>query len=108
MRRRAAKVLERLHLDIDPASALSSHSLAIQQLVSIGRAVDVDAKVLILDEPTSSLDADEVNELFRVLRDLLGDEAGVQLLGHALTSLAAVGALAPSSAACRTARTMFW
>ena len=48
----------------------ASHSLAVQQLVAIARAVDVDAAVLILDEPTSSLDADEVRELFRVIRDL--------------------------------------
>jgi len=77
-RARAAELLTRLHLDIDPASQLSSHSLAVQQLVAIARATDIDAKVLILDEPTSSLDADEVAELFRVIRDL--KEAGVAIL----------------------------
>ena len=60
MRNRAAVILERLHLEIDPASPLGSHSLAVQQLVAIARAIDVNARVLILDEPTSSLDADEV------------------------------------------------
>jgi len=84
MRRRAAEVLQRLHLDIDPASTLSSHSLAIQQLVSIGRAVDVDAKVLILDEPTSSLDSDEVSELFRVLRDLRDHNVAILFVSHFL------------------------
>ncbi|TBN55464.1 sugar ABC transporter ATP-binding protein [Glaciihabitans arcticus] len=77
-RDRASELLARLHLDIDPSSQLSTHSLAVQQLVAIARATDIDAKVLILDEPTSSLDADEVAELFRVIRDL--KEAGVAIL----------------------------
>jgi len=78
MRDRSAELLGRLHLDIEPASQLGSHSLAVQQLVAIARATDVDAKVLILDEPTSSLDADEVTELFRVIRGL--KDAGVAIL----------------------------
>jgi len=77
-RERAAELLERLHLDIDPGSQLSAHSLAVQQLIAIARATDVDAKVLVLDEPTSSLDADEVSELFRVIRGL--KDAGVAIL----------------------------
>src|SRR4051812_3432858 len=58
MRAQAAKLLGGLGLDIDPGSLLGSHSLAVQQLVAIARAINIDAKVLILDEPTSSLDAD--------------------------------------------------
>src|SRR5687768_8193971 len=65
MRRRATEVLDGLGVSIDPSSRLRSHSLAIQQLVAIARAISVDAKVLVLDEPTSSLDVDEVAELFR-------------------------------------------
>ncbi len=78
MRRRAAQTLESLHLDIDPSSLLNSHSLAVQQLVAIARAIDINAKVLILDEPTSSLDLEEVAELFRVIRTL--KESGVAIL----------------------------
>jgi simple sugar transport system ATP-binding protein len=78
MRQRAAEILEGLHLDIDPASLLNSHSLAIQQLVAIARAIDIQAKILILDEPTSSLDVEEVAELFRVIRSL--KESGVAIL----------------------------
>jgi simple sugar transport system ATP-binding protein len=77
-RMRAAELLARLNLDIDPRSQLSTHSLAVQQLVAIARATDIDAKVLILDEPTSSLDADEVAELFRVIGRL--KETGVAIL----------------------------
>ena len=63
-------VLADLGLDIDPASILGRHSLAVQQLVAIARAISTDVRVLVLDEPTSSLDLDECAELFRVIRDL--------------------------------------
>src|SRR5256885_436053 len=66
----ARDLLSHLELDIDPRSVLGSHPIAIQQLVAIARATAVSARVLILDEPTSSLDADEVAELFRVIRQL--------------------------------------
>ena len=68
MNRRARETLDRPRPDIDPASQLGEHPIAVQQLVAIARAVDVDAQVLILDEPTSSLDADEVAKLFEVMR----------------------------------------
>jgi len=83
-RKRAAELLKRLHLDVDPASQLNSHSLAVQQLVAIARATDVQAKVLILDEPTSSLDADEVAELFRVIRGLKQDGVAILFVSHFL------------------------
>jgi len=78
MRQEAKHVLDELGLDIDPASLLGSHSLAVQQLVAIARAISVDVRVLVLDEPTSSLDIGEVAELFRVIRDL--KERGVAIL----------------------------
>nr|WP_300151586.1 sugar ABC transporter ATP-binding protein [Propionicimonas sp.] len=84
MRRRAAEILEGLHLDIDPNSLLNSHSLAIQQLVAIARAIDVQAKVLILDEPTSSLDVEEVAELFRVIRSLKKSGVAILFVSHFL------------------------
>ena len=56
MRQRAQAVLADLGLDIDPASLLGRHSLAVQQLVAIARAISTDVRVLVLDEPTSSLD----------------------------------------------------
>jgi galactofuranose transport system ATP-binding protein len=78
MRRDAHVVLADLGLDIDPASTLGRHSLAVQQLVAIARAIFTDVRVLVLDEPTSSLDLDECTELFRVIRDL--KERGVAIL----------------------------
>ncbi len=69
---------------------LGSHSIAVQQIVAIARAVDVDAKVLILDEPTSSLDADEVDELFRVIRGAQGRRLAILFVTHFLDQVYAI------------------
>src|SRR6478609_7513740 len=84
MRRRTTEVLEKLHLDIDPGSPLESHSIAVQQLVSIARAMEVDARVLILDEPTSSLDTREVDELFEVVERVRESGVAVVFITHFL------------------------
>ncbi|MFI5938229.1 sugar ABC transporter ATP-binding protein [Actinoplanes sp. NPDC051494] len=84
MRRRAGELLDRLDLDLDVAAPLGTYSLAIQQMVAIARAIDIDAKVLILDEPTSSLDASEVAQLFAVLRRLKGDGVAILFVSHFL------------------------
>ena len=66
--KRARAALARLDLSLDVNRQLSSYSIAIQQMVAIARALDISAKLLILDEPTSSLDKSEVEELFKKLR----------------------------------------
>ena len=81
-RTRTAEVLATLRLDIDPASMLADHSPAVQQLVAIARAVSVRAKVLILDEPTSSLDSDEVTELFRIIVSLKATGVAILFVSH--------------------------
>jgi len=78
IRNDAQNLLRRFELDIDVEALLSSYSIAIQQLIAIARGVDGSAKVLILDEPTASLDAREVATLFRILRGL--KESGVAIL----------------------------
>ncbi len=84
MRRQASRVLHELGLDIDPASLLGSHSVAVQQLVAIARAISADLRVLVLDEPTSSLDVDEVAELFRVIRELKQRGVAILFVSHFL------------------------
>ena len=90
VRERSAALLARLNLSVDPESVLGGHPLAVQQLVAIARAVDLDAAVLILDEPTSSLDADEVQELFRVIRDLRASGVAVLFVSHFLDQVYAI------------------
>jgi len=82
--RRAAELLDRFSVYIDVTRPLSYYSTAIQQMVSIARAVDVQAKVLILDEPTSSLDDNEVQRLFKVVRDLREQGLGIIFITHFL------------------------
>jgi len=84
IRRRARAAMRRLGIDVDVSQALSSYSIAIQQLTAIARALDVDAKLLILDEPTSSLDENEVEELFAVMRRLRDQHLGIVFITHFL------------------------
>ncbi|MFF7588016.1 sugar ABC transporter ATP-binding protein [Kitasatospora purpeofusca] len=87
MRRRAAELVRTLELDLDVAAPLAGYSIAVQQLVAIVRAVDVSAKVLILDEPTSSLDRDEVGQLFTVLRRLRDQGVAILFVSHFLDQI---------------------
>jgi len=84
VREQGRAALAELGLDIDPASLLSSHSLAVQQLVAIARALSSELTVLVLDEPTSSLDLDEVAELFRVIRELKQRGVAILFVSHFL------------------------
>ena len=90
MRERARKALARLDIDIDVSESLSSYSIAVQQLVAIARALDVDCKLLILDEPTSSLDENEVNELFAVMKKLRDEGMAIIFITHFLDQVYAV------------------
>ncbi|MEU4770837.1 sugar ABC transporter ATP-binding protein [Micromonospora sp. NPDC023644] len=84
MRRRARELLARLDLDVDVGAQLGTYSLAVQQMVAIARAIDVRSRVLILDEPTSSLDAGEVAQLFRIMRQLRDEGIGILFVTHFL------------------------
>lgn len=88
--RRTTEALERLDVRVDPASTLGAHSLAIQQMVAIARALDQRARVLVLDEPTSSLDAREVESLFGVMRRLKAEGLGILFVSHFLEQVFAV------------------
>src|SRR5579871_4202542 len=68
--RKAQDLLATYDIHIDASQLLSSYSVAVQQIAAIARGVDLSAKILILDEPTSSLDSSEVQRLFSVIRSL--------------------------------------
>ena len=82
--RRAAEILDSLGIPARPNQELSHCSLAVQQMVAIARAVDMNCKVLILDEPTSSLDDKEVTRLFQLMRDLKQKGVGIIFVTHFL------------------------
>jgi galactofuranose transport system ATP-binding protein len=84
MNRRSEDVLARLNISIDVTRILSDYSIAIQQMVAIARVLDTSSKILILDEPTSSLDESEVNQLFKVLRKLRDDGMAIIFITHFL------------------------
>jgi galactofuranose transport system ATP-binding protein len=88
--REAQEVLERLHLRIDVTRLLSSFPVAVQQMVAIARALAMRSRVLILDEPTSSLDGDEVAQLFTVLRKLRGEGLAILFVTHFLDEVYAI------------------
>lgn len=81
-KQRARQALKRLDMDLDVNRQLSSYSLAVQQMVAIARALDTDAKLLILDEPTSSLDEQEVDELLAVMDRLRKQGLGILFVTH--------------------------
>jgi len=84
---RTRTVLDRFGIDLDPHRALGSYPTAIQQLVAIGRAASMDAKLLIMDEPTSSLDEREVEVLFGVIRQLKAQGTSVIYVSHLLDEI---------------------
>ena len=82
--KRAAEILTNLGIPAQADQELSRCSLAVQQMVAIARAVDMQCKVLILDEPTSSLDEKEVQMLFGLMRDLRERGVGIIFVTHFL------------------------
>jgi len=90
MNAQAEEWLARLNLRIDVTRRLDSYAVAVQQMVAIARALSVQAKVLILDEPTSSLDEDEVARLFDVLRRLRSEGMAILFVTHFLEQVYAV------------------
>jgi galactofuranose transport system ATP-binding protein len=90
MRRQAADLLTRLQIDIDVGKQLADYPLAIQQMVAIARALLGKSQVLILDEPTSSLDEAEVQTLFGVLRRLRAEGMAILFVTHFLDQTYAI------------------
>lgn len=90
MRRQSKALLSRYGLNIDVDALLSSYSVAVKQIIAIARAVDLSGKVLVLDEPTASLDAQEVEMLFAVLRQLRDEGLGIIIITHFLNQVYAI------------------
>jgi galactofuranose transport system ATP-binding protein len=90
MHTQARALLARLNLDIDVTRLLASYPVAVQQMVAIARALSVESQVLILDEPTSSLDEEEVARLFEVLRQLRAEGMAILFVTHFFDQMYAI------------------
>lgn len=90
MVKKSQKIMKDLDMDIDVIRNLEDYSLALQQMIAIARAVDMECRVLILDEPTSSLDDNEVEKLFVLMNRLKGQGVGIIFVTHFLEQVYAV------------------
>jgi ribose transport system ATP-binding protein len=90
LRARAAELLGTIGAGFGPDAPLTELSVGQQQLVEIAKALSIDARVLIMDEPTSSLSAQETSELFRVVRELRARGVGVIYISHRLGEVTAL------------------
>lgn len=84
MNRKSKELLQRFDIDVSPTTQLDECSIAVQQMIAIARAVDTNCRVLILDEPTSSLDDEEVTKLFVLMRRLRAEGVGIIFVTHFL------------------------
>ncbi len=87
MNRQAAEVLASMNVDIDPTTIVGSLSISKQQMVEIAKALSTHARVLIMDEPTSSLTGREIEDLFTIIRQLRDEGRGIVYISHRLEEL---------------------
>lgn len=87
LNRRAAELFERLHIRLDPRARVSDLAVAQQQMVEIAKALSFNSDVLIMDEPTAALTDVEIDELFRIIRHLREEGAGIVHISHRLEEL---------------------
>lgn len=90
MEAEARRILSDLKIDLDPRQTVGDLPVSKQQMVEIAKALSVDAKILIMDEPTSSLTAKEIDELFRIIRQLKAEGRGIVYISHRLEELQAI------------------
>jgi monosaccharide-transporting ATPase len=90
MNREAAAILHRLDIDVDVTRPIYEYSIATQQMTALARALSTEAKLVIMDEPTSALAEQEVQTLFRVIRQLRSEGISVVFVSHRLDELYAV------------------
>ncbi len=86
----AQEVLDRLGMDIDARSLVKDLSIAKQQMVEITKAVATNSKILVMDEPTSSISEKEVENLFNIMRDLTSHGVGIIYISHKMSELSEI------------------
>ena len=87
MNQGAVEILNRLNIDIAPETVVGDLQLSKQQMVEIAKALSINARILIMDEPTSALTAKEIDDLFTIIRKLRADGCGIVYISHRLEEL---------------------
>ena len=87
MNEEAAKLFERLHIDIDPTETMSNLTVGKQQMCEIAKAISHEAKVIIFDEPSAALTESEIEELFKIIRDLRKQQLGIVYISHRMDEI---------------------
>ena len=87
MEAEAKQILDDLSIDISPSETVGNLPVSKQQMVEIAKALSINARVLIMDEPTSALTAKEIDELFRIIRKLRDNGCGIVYISHRLEEL---------------------
>lgn len=87
MEQEAKRILDDLKIDIDPKETVGDLPVSKQQMVEIAKALSINAKILIMDEPTSSLTAREIEDLFRIIKKLKSEGKGIVYISHRLEEL---------------------
>lgn len=91
MVRDSRELLNKLNVDIDPAVEVKELSIAQQQMVEVAKALSIETKVLIMDEPTSSLTQREISALFRIVRHLCEQGIGIIYISHRMEEIFEIG-----------------
>jgi len=87
MEQETRKIFERLHLKLDPRTPVGDLTVARQQMVEIAKALSFDSRVLIMDEPTAALNNAEIEDLFRIIRQLKSQGVGIVYISHKMDEL---------------------
>ncbi|MEX3934940.1 sugar ABC transporter ATP-binding protein [Paraburkholderia phymatum] len=87
LNRKAAGIFERMHLKLDPRTPVAQLTVAKQQMVEIAKALSFDSRVLIMDEPTAALNNVEIDDLFRIIRQLQSNGVGIVYISHKMDEL---------------------
>lgn len=87
MNRQAKKILDRLNIDIPPTTIVGDLAVSKQQMIEIAKALSTDARILIMDEPTSALTSVEIQDLFKIIKKLRDEGRGIIYISHRLEEL---------------------
>lgn len=87
MNEEAEKLFKRLNIDIDPTETMSNLTVGKQQMCEIAKAISHDAKVIVFDEPSAALTESEIEELFKIIRDLRDKQLGIIYISHRMDEI---------------------